>query len=92
MCSCDLASSHNAKSVLDLKAGKIEIVPKKDNPPNLPECRPIENFLSIIKGLVYKNNWKAKTLQQLKERIKYGLNKVDPNVIQETNALKVQLT
>ena len=41
----DLASAHYAKSVLDyLSANNIQIVPKKDNPPNLPECRPIENF------------------------------------------------
>ena len=70
----DLASSHYAKSVMDyLKAATIEIVTKNENLPNLPEGRPIENFWSILKGLVYKNNLKAKTLQQLKERIKYCL-------------------
>ena len=45
----DLESSHNAKSVLGyLMNKKVEIVTKEDNPPNLPECRPIENFWSIL--------------------------------------------
>ena len=81
----DLASAHYAKIVLDyLKAKKVEIVPREDNPPNLSECRPIENFWSILKGLVYENNWHAETLEQLKERIKYCLTKVGPIAIQET--------
>ena len=72
----DLASAHNAKIVLDyLKDKMVEIIPREDNPPNLPECKPIENFWPILKGPVYEINWKAKTLQQLKELIKYCLTK-----------------
>ena len=34
----ELASAHYAKIVLDyLKDKNVEIVPRKDNPPNLPE-------------------------------------------------------
>ena len=79
-----IASAHYAKIVLDyLKDKKAEIVPREDNPPNLSECRSIENFWSILRGLVYEINWKAETLQQLKERIKYCLTKVDLTVIQK---------
>ena len=63
---------------------KVEIVSKEDNPPNLPECRPIKNFWSILRGLVYEINCKAETLQHLKERIKYCLTKVDLADIHKT--------
>ena len=65
-----LASSFYAKSVLDyLNVKNVEIVPKEDNSLNLPECRPIENFWSILKGIVCENSWQANSHQQLKERI-----------------------
>ena len=79
----DLASAHYAKSVVTyLREKKVHFVEKYDNPANLPECRPIENFWSILKGEVYKNNWQAENLDQLRNRIKYCLGKVDFNLIQ----------
>ena len=78
----DLASSHYAKSVLDYLAGQgIKIVDRQDNPLNLPECRPIKHFWSILKRLVYENNWQAETIGELKARVKYCLKNIDPNVI-----------
>ena len=45
----DLASSHYAKTVVTyFKEQKINFVEKEDNPPNVPECRPIEDFWSIF--------------------------------------------
>ena len=41
---------------------------KVDNPANLPEVRPIEDFWSILKAKVYEKNWDAKTLHQLESR------------------------
>ena len=59
----DLASSHYAKTVLNyLRAKNVNFVKKDQNPPNVPECRPIENFWGILKGKVYKNNWQAQNL------------------------------
>lgn len=79
----DLATCHYAKTVTDyLKAKNIKFVEKKDNPPNLPECRPIEDFWSFLKGKVYEKNWQAKDLDQLRRRIEYCLKKLDPNVVQ----------
>ena len=37
----------------------INHVDKFDQPVNLSEARPIEDFWSILKGKVYENNWKA---------------------------------
>ena len=56
----DLASSHYAEDVLDfLIENNINHVDKFDQPANLSEARPIEDFWSILKGKVYENNWKA---------------------------------
>ena len=79
----DLASSHYAKTVIDyLREKNVKFVEKEDNPPNVPECRAIENFWSILKGDVYKNNWKAENLEKLQCRIKYCLKKIDLVTVQ----------
>ena len=79
----DLASAHYAKSVTSyLTDNNINFVQKFENPPNLPECRPIEKFWSLLKSLVYKSNWQAKNLSQLKNRILYCLSCIDNKVIQ----------
>ena len=62
----------------------IHHVDKVDNPANLPEVRPIEDFWSILKAKVYENNWEAKTLHQLEVRIKKCLREVDPVTILKT--------
>jgi hypothetical protein len=47
----DLASSHYAETVLDFMIeNRIKHEDKVYNPANLPECRPIEDFWSILKG------------------------------------------
>lgn len=80
----DLASSHYAKTVISyLDDKKVKYVTRADNPPNLPECRPIENLWSILKGEVYKNNWKAKTLQELQAKISKCLKKLDRNLVNQ---------
>ena len=79
----DLASSHYAEASLDFMIeNSINHVDKCDNPANLPEARPIENFWSILKGKVYKNGWEAKSLHQLKLRIKKCLRELNPATIQ----------
>lgn len=89
----DLASSHYAKKVIEyLDHRNINYVPKEDNPPNVPECRPIENFWSILKGKVYQKNWQAKTIDQLKKRIKFCLKKIDKSLVQRLfDSIKLRL-
>ena len=77
----DLASSHFAKSVQNfLKSKKIKFVSKENNPANTPEARPIEDFWSEFKRSVYKNNWVAKDIDQLKNRILYCYSKIDKEI------------
>lgn len=50
----DLATSHYANSVIQFMEGQnIKFVEKVNNPANVPECRPIEDFWSQLKGKVY---------------------------------------
>lgn len=78
----DLASSHYAETVCDFMIeSKINFVEKYENPANLPECRPIEQFWAILKQKVYNGNWKAKNLDQLKNRIIYMAAQVDRSLL-----------
>lgn len=64
----DLASSHYAKmmQVSSLhNAHNIPLVPKEVNPPNIPKAWLIEDFWGILASMVYKEDWKAKTDDQL---------------------------
>jgi len=76
----DLASSHYAESVCDFMIeSNISFVEKYENPANLPECRPIEQFWAILKRKVYANAWKAKTTRQLKKRIVDCIESINTN-------------
>lgn len=79
----DLASSHYAKSVISyLEDKKVNFVQKEDNPPNVPELRPIENLWSILKGKVYAKNWQAKSLEDLRKKVEQCLKEVDMTLVQ----------
>lgn len=80
----DLASCHYSKKTTDWLTGQnIPFVPKKDNPPNVPQARPIENFWSILKRKVYEMGWEAQNEQQLIDRIKRKLKDIDLSVVQD---------
>ena len=48
-----------------LRREKINFVGKYENPANVLEARPIEDFLSILKGEVYEDGWKAENYRLL---------------------------
>jgi hypothetical protein len=57
----DLASCHYAKKTLVwLKQKNVKTVPKADNPPNVPQAPPIENFWTLLALAVYVKGWVAK--------------------------------
>jgi hypothetical protein len=79
----DLASSHYAKTVIEyLNKQKINFVAKAENPANVPEARPIEDFWGDLKRAVYKNSWEAKNILHLQHRIKYCLINMDKSAMQ----------
>lgn len=80
----DLASSHYARTVTEfLTDNGIPFVQKGTNPPNLPQCRPIENFWAHLKRAVYEDGWEATTIRQLKQRIRKCVKEIDFSVVQE---------
>lgn len=60
----------------------INFVPKEDNPPNVPQARPIEDFLAFLSRKVYDNGWEAQNEQQLRARILRKIREVDMNAVQ----------
>ena len=79
----DLASSHYAGYTINtFNENSINFVPKAINPANLPQARPIEDFSAILKQKVYENDWSAKNIRQLRQRIMYCMKKIDPNLVQ----------
>ena len=83
----DLATAHYATIVVEyLNEESVHFVQKQENPANLPECRPIENFWGILKGLVYEHNWQAKSLDQLRSRITRCLKKIDIDLVKRVMA------
>jgi hypothetical protein len=60
----------------------VNFVEKAEDPLNMPEIRPIENFWGILEGLVYQNNWQAENLDQLRKRIACCLRKIEFELIQ----------
>ena len=60
-----------------IESENAEIAPKTSNPANAPEVRPIEDFWTEIKRIVYDGAWEANNLEQLRNRINYAFKKVD---------------
>ncbi|XP_074602617.1 uncharacterized protein LOC141856241 [Brevipalpus obovatus] len=78
----DSASTHYAKSVVEMMDQEgVKYVPKKNNPPNSPQARPIENFWSILSGKVYAGEWEAKSVNQLIRRIFFCLRTLQLSLI-----------
>ena len=62
----DLASSHYSKLVQQyLNENNIQYVPKLTYQTNVSKARPIEDFWAILKQKVYKDDWKAKNVNEL---------------------------
>ena len=47
----DLATAHYARPTTNfLQEHGIDFVPRDKNPPNVPQCRPIERYWSLVKS------------------------------------------
>lgn len=88
----DLASAHYSKDSVKWMDEYIEYVAKEDNPPNVPQARPIENFWGCLSQKVYEGGWEAKTQQQLVKRITLKLKDFDINFLQNLmSGIKIKL-
>ena len=79
----DKASAHYAKTVLEYMDGKINFLPKSDNPPNIPQARPIERFWALLEQQVYMDGWQAENRHQLALRIKKKLREFPLSTVRE---------
>jgi len=85
----DLAQAHYAKRVTDfLDEQKINYVSKKDNPPNVPQARPIEQYWAICKRKYAEKNVQSNTLSNFKSIWK----KIANEVIQESGKQLMEST
>jgi transposase len=74
----DLASADYVKNTLvQLEQLKIENVPKKENPPNVPQIRPIENVWANLKRKVYSNKYRPKDVKCLMAKIRKELESIE---------------
>ena len=55
---------------------------RTDNPPNVPQARPIETFWTLLERRVYENNWEAKNLDVLARRIRQKSKEFDLQMLQ----------
>lgn len=79
----DLASCHYARTTRTwLEAQNIPFVPKADNPPNVPQARPIEDFWGLLTRKIYDNGWEAQNEAQLRGRIYQKIREIDINIVQ----------
>lgn len=63
----DMATSHYAKTVTEwMDSQNLKYVPKKDNAPNVPQCRPIEKFWALCKAKYAKHKNKPKNIEAFK--------------------------
>ena len=80
----DGATAHYKHCVTSfLQEKNIRFVAQRQNPPKVPELRPIEHFWALLKSHVYYNGWQAKSKRALVTRIKKQLPKVDVQVVQK---------
>lgn len=77
----DLASSHYAKKTLEaMDSFQIPYVCKQENPPNVPQLRPIEDFWANLKRRVYGNNFRPKTTKTLIKKIRIELKSMPTSI------------
>ena len=56
------------------------MVRREENPPNVPQLRPIEDFWGLVKQEVYRGGWEATSEDQLKRRIRRAVEAINPEV------------
>ena len=79
----DLASSHYSHLTQEaFNRLNIKFLPKEDNPPNIPQLRPIEKFWAILKQKLYANNWTTDNYPELIARIKKCIKNMPQNLSQ----------
>ncbi|CAF3430258.1 unnamed protein product [Rotaria socialis] len=79
----DLANAHYAKVVQTrLNEKNVLYVRRQDNPPNVPQARPIEYIWAQLERKIYENNWEAKNVNTLIRRIRQKVKELNRIALQ----------
>ena len=79
----DLVKAHYAEVASKyLESQYINLVPKIDNPPNVPKVRPIENIWACLSLKGYDESWQALKNTELILRIRNKLKDFDQKELQ----------
>lgn len=80
----DLAPAHYAKDTLQfLEANGVNYVPKELNPPNVPQCRPIEHYWGQLKGILRKRGQTAQNINQFRGKVNAAVKKVSKDSVKK---------
>lgn len=78
----DLASAHYASTTLNLlRENNIEFVSKDNNPPNVPQCRPIEKYWALIKTNLRKSNQTSNDIKDFEKKWKDASKKITKTTV-----------
>ena len=81
----DKASAHYARvTTTFLDSKHVNYVAKSDNPTEVPQCRPVEDFFGLLATWVYHRNWVAKDVAALKRRIRKCISEIPQATVQAT--------
>ena len=79
----DLAKAHYSNIVQQCLTEKnIPFVSRVDNPPNVPQARPIETVWTVLERKMYEKNREAKNIDHLIKRIKQKAKELDQEMLQ----------
>ena len=65
----------------------LPFVSRVDNPPNVPQARPIE---TVLERKIYENNWQAKNIEHLVKTIKQKAKELDQEMLQGITEKKLR--
>ena len=77
-----MAGAHYSKETIAWIDENLYFVDKGSSPPNVPQARPIENFLGCLAQKVYEGGGQAANQNELICRIQSQLKKFDLNFLQ----------
>jgi hypothetical protein len=73
-----LASVHYSTAVQErLEEKNVPFIRRQDNPLNVPQARPIKTIWTLLERKVYENNWEARKLGALIQKIKQKAKEID---------------
>ena len=79
----DLAKAHFSNIVQQhLTEKNLPFVSRVDNPPNVPQARPLEIVWTVLERKVSENNWEAKNIDHWVKRIKQKAKELDQEMLQ----------